>query len=193
MSTSSLLDIFRSSGALLEGHFKLTSGLHSNTYFQCAKVLQYPEYLTEICRNIASAFSGLEIDTVISPAVGGIVVGTEVGRQLGVKTIFAERKEGRMVLRRGFSVSPGEKVLVVEDVITTGGSAVEVIEVVTGAGAEVVGAGSVVDRSNGAVKLVDKQLSLLSLEVKNYEPDNCPLCKEHIPLDVPGSRTLQKS
>lgn len=193
MSTSSLLDIFRSSGALLEGHFKLTSGLHSNTYFQCAKVLQYPEYLTEICRNIASAFSGLEIDTVISPAVGGIVVGTEVGRQLGVKTIFAERKEGRMVLRRGFSVSPGEKVLVVEDVITTGGSVAEVIEVVTGAGAEVVGAGSVVDRSNGGVKLVDKQFSLLTLEVKNYEPDNCPLCKEHITLDVPGSRILQKS
>ena len=193
MSTSSLLDIFRSSGALLEGHFKLTSGLHSNTYFQCAKVLQYPEYLTEICRNIASAFSGLEIDTVISPAVGGIVVGTEVGRQLGVKTIFAERKEGRMVLRRGFSVSPGEKVLVVEDVITTGGSVAEVIEVVTGAGAEVVGAGSVVDRSNGGVKLVDKQFSLLTLEVKNYEPDNCPLCKEHVPLDVPGSRILQKS
>ncbi len=193
MSTSAVLDIFRSSGALLEGHFKLTSGLHSNTYFQCAKVLQHPEYLTEICRNIASAFSGLDIDTVISPAVGGIVVGTEVGRQLGVKTIFAERKNGVMVLRRGFTLSPDEKVLVVEDVITTGGSVAEVIEVITDAGADVVGVGSVVDRSNGTVKLAEKQCSMLTLEVKNYEPDNCPLCAGNVPLDTPGSRTLQTS
>lgn len=193
MSTTALLDIFRSSGALLEGHFKLTSGLHSNTYFQCAKVLQYPEYLTEICKNIASAFSGLDIDTVISPAVGGIVVGTEIGRQLGVKTIFAERKNGNMVLRRGFTISPDEKILVVEDVITTGGSVTEVIEVVTHAGAHVVGVGSVVDRSNGTVKLSERQFSLLTLEVKNYEPDNCPLCAEKVPLYAPGSRTFQKS
>jgi orotate phosphoribosyltransferase len=193
MSTPALLDIFRSSGALLEGHFKLTSGLHSNTYFQCAKVLQYPEYLTEICRNIASYFNGLDIDTVISPAVGGIVVGTEIGRQLGVKTVFAERKEGNMVLRRGFTISPDEKVLVVEDVITTGGSVAEVIEVVQGAGARVVGVGSVVDRSNGTVTLAEKQFSLLTLEVKNYEPDSCPLCAAEIPLDTPGSRSFQNS
>ncbi|MCG8376486.1 MAG: orotate phosphoribosyltransferase [Chlorobiales bacterium] len=193
MSTPAILDIFRSSGALLEGHFKLTSGLHSNTYFQCAKVLQYPEHLMEICRNITSAFSDLDIDTVISPAVGGIVVGTEVGRQVGVKTIFAERKNGEMVLRRGFTVSPGEKVLVVEDVITTGGSVAEVIEIITEAGAEVVGVGSVVDRSNGTVKLVETQFSMLTLEVKNYDPDNCPLCDQNIPLDSPGSRTLQTS
>ncbi|MCG8343217.1 MAG: orotate phosphoribosyltransferase [Chlorobiales bacterium] len=190
MVAPALLDIFRSSGALLEGHFKLTSGLHSNTYFQCAKVLQYPEYLTEICKNIVSAFSGLDINTVISPAVGGIVVGTEVGRQLGVKTIFAERKDGKMVLRRGFALSPDEKVLVVEDVITTGGSVAEVIEVANRSGAGVLGVGSVVDRSNGTVKLAEKQFSLLTLEVKNYEPDNCPLCRENLPLDAPGSRTL---
>ncbi len=193
MSTPALLEIFRSSGALLEGHFKLTSGLHSNTYFQCAKVLQYPEYLTEICRNIASFFSGLKVDTVISPAVGGIVVGTEVGRQLGVKTIFAERKNGEMALRRGFSVSPGDKVLVVEDVITTGGSVAEVIGVVTKAEAEIVGVGSVVDRSNGTVTLAEKQFSLLTLEVKNYEPHNCPLCDQNVPIDIPGSRTFQTS
>ena len=193
MSTPALLEIFRSSGALLEGHFKLTSGLHSNTYFQCAKVLQYPEYLTEICRNIASFFSGLKVDTVISPAVGGIVVGTEVGRQLGVKTVFAERKNGEMALRRGFSVSPGDKVLVVEDVITTGGSVAEVIGVVTKAGAEIVGVGSVVDRSNGTVTLAEKQFSLLTLEVKNYEPHNCPLCDQNVPIDIPGSRTFQTS
>lgn len=193
MSTPALLEIFRSSGALLEGHFKLTSGLHSNTYFQCAKVLQYPEYLTEICRNIASFFSGLKVDTVISPAVGGIVVGTEVGRQLGVKTIFAERKNGEMALRRGFSVSPGDTVLVVEDVITTGGSVAEVIGVVTKAGAEIAGVGSVVDRSNGTVTLAEKQFSLLTLEVKNYEPHNCPLCDQNVPIDIPGSRTFQTS
>ena len=193
MSTSAFLDIFRSSGALLEGHFKLTSGLHSTTYFQCAKVLQHPVHLTEICKNIVSAFSGLTIDTVISPAVGGIVVGTETGRQLGVQTIFAERKEGIMLLRRGFSISPGEKVLVVEDVITTGGSVAEVIEVVTSAGGEVVGVGSVVDRSNGTVRLAENQFSLLTLEVKNYDPVNCPLCRENVPLEAPGSRTLQKS
>ena len=193
MSTPALLEIFRSSGALLEGHFKLTSGLHSNTYFQCAKVLQYPEYLTEICRNIASFFSGLKADTVISPAVGGIVVGTEVGRQLGVKTVFAERKNGEMALRRGFSVSPGDKVLVVEDVITTGGSVAEVIGVVTKAEAEIVGVGSVVDRSNGTVTLAEKQFSLLTLEVKNYEPHNCPLCDQNVPIDIPGSRTFQTS
>ena len=193
MSTPAILDIFKSSGALLEGHFKLTSGLHSNIYFQCAKVLQYPEHLTEICRNIASAFNGVDIDTVISPAVGGIVVGTEVGRQLGVKTIFAERKNGEMVLRRGFTISPDEKVLVVEDVITTGGSVAEVIEVVAKAGGDIVGVGSVVDRSNGMVTLAKKQFSLLTLEVKNYEPDNCPLCDQDIPLDSPGSRTLQTS
>lgn len=191
MSTPALLDIFKSSGALLEGHFRLTSGMHSNIYFQCAKVLQFPGHLTEICGGIASAFRGLEIDTVISPAVGGIVVGTEIGRQLGVKTIFAERKNGQMMLRRGFSISPGEKVLVVEDVITTGGSVAEVIEVVIKAGAEIVGVGSVVDRSNGTVKLVERQFSLLTLEVKNYEPENCPLCGQNVPLDTPGSRALQ--
>ncbi|NEX14237.1 MAG: orotate phosphoribosyltransferase [Prosthecochloris sp.] len=193
MSTPAIIDIFRSSGALLEGHFKLTSGLHSNTYFQCAKVLQHPEYLTEICRNIASAFSDVTIDTVISPAVGGIVVGTETGRQLGVKTIFSERKNGEMVLRRGFTLSPEEKVLIVEDVITTGGSVAEVIDIVTKAGAIVAGVGSVVDRSNGKVTLAEKQFSLLCLEVKNYDPDTCPLCAENLPLDAPGSRSLTTS
>jgi len=193
MSDSALLDVFKSTGALLEGHFKLTSGLHSNTYFQCAKVLQYPEHLTEICRRIVSNFSGIGIDTVISPAVGGIVVGTEVGRQLGVRTIFSERKEGEMTLRRGFSLSGDEHVLIVEDVITTGGSVAEVIELTRATGAKVAGVGSVVDRSNGTVKLADRQFSLLTLDVRNYDPENCPLCKAGIPIEAPGSRTLQKS
>ncbi len=193
MSTTALLDVFTSTGALLQGHFKLTSGLHSNTYFQCAKVLQHPEHLMEICRLIVSNFNRDEIDTVISPAVGGIVVGTEVGRQMDVKTIFAERKNGEMTLRRGFGLSAGERVLIVEDVVTTGGSVAEVIDLATRAGATVAGVGSVVDRSNGTVKLAERQCSLLTLDVQNYEPGNCPLCKSGVPLEAPGSRTLEKS
>lgn len=193
MSSPALLDVFTSTGALLNGHFKLTSGLHSNTYFQCAKVLQHPEHLAEICRHIADHFKQNDIDTVISPAIGGIVVGTEVGRQLGVKTIFAERKDGTMSLRRGFSIEPGEKILVVEDVITTGGSVAEVIEIVKSYGGDIVGVGTVVDRSNGKVTLADNQYSLLSLEVRSYEPADCPLCKDNIPLESPGSRASKNN
>ncbi len=193
MTNSETLAMFKSSGALLDGHFKLTSGRHSNSYFQCAKVLQYPEYLSAICSEIAAQFRDCGITTVISPAIGGIVVGTEVGRQLGVKTIFAERKEGTMMIRRGFSIDPSEQVLVVEDVITTGGSVVEVMEQVRATGATVAGVASVVDRSNGKVKLADKQFSLLMMEVVSYAPEECPLCKEGMPIDAPGSRANAKS
>ena len=189
MSTPSMLDVFKSTGALLDGHFKLTSGRHSNAYFQCAKVLQHPEHLTAVCSNIAEHFADKNIQTVISPAIGGIVVGTEVGRQLGVKTIFAERKDGIMTIRRGFSLEPDERVLVIEDVITTGGSVAEVISLVNAAGATVVGVGSVVDRSNGRVTLADDQFSVLSMEVISFTPEECPLCKEGVPIDAPGSRT----
>lgn len=189
MTNSEVLAMFKSTGALLDGHFRLTSGLHSNSYFQCAKVLQHPEHLSAICSAIADNFRQSGITTVISPAIGGIVVGTEVGRQLGVKTIFAERKEGVMTIRRGFVIEPTEQVLVVEDVITTGGSVAEVIELVKAAGATVAGVGTVVDRSNGRVRLADSQFSLLSLEVVSYKPDECPLCKDNVPLYAPGSRT----
>ncbi|MEI6638302.1 MAG: orotate phosphoribosyltransferase [Chlorobium sp.] len=188
MSTSTMLDVFKSTGALLDGHFKLTSGRHSNAYFQCAKVLQHPEHLSEVCSRIAGHFAGKGIETVISPAIGGIVVGTEVGRQLGVTTIFAERKDGAMTIRRGFSLEPGERVLVIEDVITTGGSVAEVVALINAAGASLVGVGSVVDRSNGGVKLADDQFSVLSMEVISYAPEECPLCKEGVPIDAPGSR-----
>jgi len=183
-----MLDVFKKTGALLDGHFKLTSGRHSNTYFQCAKVLQYPEHLTTVCGTIARHFSGKSVETVISPAIGGVVVGTEVGRQLGVKTIFAERKEGIMTIRRGFSLEPNERVLVIEDVITTGGSVAEVIELIKLAGATLVGVGSVVDRSNGAVRLADDHFSVLSMEVVSYTPEECPLCKDGVTIDAPGSR-----
>ena len=189
MTNSETLAMFKSSGALLDGHFRLTSGRHSNSYFQCAKVLQYPEYLSAICGEIAGFFRESGITTVISPAIGGIVVGTEVGRQLSVKTIFAERKEGTMMIRRGFSIDPSEQVLVVEDVITTGGSVAEVIEQVKAAGATVAGVASVVDRSNGKVRLANRQFSLLTMEVVSYAPEECPLCKEGIPIYAPGSRT----
>ena len=187
-----MLDVFKSTGALLDGHFKLTSGRHSNAYFQCAKVLQYPEHLTTVCSRIAEHFAGKGVETVISPAIGGIVVGTEVGRQLGVKTIFAERKEGAMTIRRGFTLQPDERVLVIEDVITTGGSVAEVIALITAAGASLVGVGSVVDRSNGRVKLADEQFSVLSMEVVSYTPEECPLCKQGVPIDAPGSRANQQ-
>ena len=193
MSTSPTLDVFTSTGALLDGHFKLTSGRHSNAYFQCAKVLQYPEHLTAVCGKIATHFAGKGVQTVISPAIGGIVVGTEVGRQLGVKTIFAERKDGAMTIRRGFSLEAGERVLVIEDVITTGGSVAEVIALITAAGAALVGVGSVVDRSNGRVKLADDQFSVLSMEVISYTPEECSLCKKGLPIDAPGSRATTKN
>ncbi len=188
MSSSTMLDVFKSTGALLDGHFKLTSGRHSNTYFQCAKVLQYPEHLTAVCSKIAEHFANMGVETVISPAIGGIVVGTEVGRQLGVKSIFSERKDGIMTIRRGFSLESNERVLVIEDVITTGGSVAEVIELIKQSGALLVGVGSVVDRSNGRVKLAHDHFSVLSMEVVSFTPEECPLCKKGFPIDAPGSR-----
>jgi len=141
-----LIEIFQKTGALLEGHFILTSGRHSPTYFQCAKVLQYPEYLQKFSNEIVNYFQDINVDIVITPAIGGIVLGTEIGRQLNKQTIFAEREQGIMTLRRGFEINPETNVLVIEDVITTGGSVSEVIELVNNSGANVVGVGVLVDR-----------------------------------------------
>ena len=165
MENKEYLDIFRKTGALMEGHFVLTSGRHSSSYFQCAKVLQYPKYLNLFSKTISDHFKTLNINTVISPAVGGIVIGTRVGGDLDKKTIFAEREDGNMILRRGFSITPGEKILVVEDVITTGGSVKEVMQAVEELGGEVVGVGIIVDRSNGNVILHENQFSIVKLEV----------------------------
>ncbi len=183
-----ILDIFRETRALLEGHFQLTSGLHSPQYFQCARVLQFPKYLHLLSGEIARHFEYSEIEVVISPAIGGIVVGTEVGRMLNARTIFAERKDGNMELRRGFDISPGERVLVVEDVVTTGGSTKEVIELVEKFKGTLVGASCIVDRSNGKVQFETKQFSILPMEVIAYQPSDCPLCKEGTPAVKPGSR-----
>ena len=160
MKKDKILRIFKSTGALLDGHFVLTSGRHSATYFQCAKVLQYPEYLTIFSALIADQFKPKEPDVVISPAIGGIVLGTEVGAKLGCRTIFAERKNGKMVLRRGFSLDANERVLVVEDVVTTGGSVKEVMDLVLLSDANIIGLGIMVDRSNGAIKLHKNQYEI---------------------------------
>ena len=186
-----VLDIFRETGALLQGHFILTSGRHSASYFQCAKVLQHPEHLQLFANEIVDYFRDLSIDLVISPAVGGIVLGTEVGRQLNVQTIFTERESGVMTLRRGFEILAGNNVLVVEDVVTTGGSVQEVMNVVIKAGANIVGVGVLVDRSGGAVKLHDNQFCVTELEVVSYGADKVPEKLASIPVMKPGSRSLK--
>ncbi|MBC8216412.1 MAG: orotate phosphoribosyltransferase [Candidatus Marinimicrobia bacterium] len=191
MNNQELLNIFRSTGALLDGHFILTSGRRSPTYFQCAKVLQHPKYLTLFSQMIVDHFADEKIDVVISPAVGGIVIGTEVGRLLGARSIFAERKNGEMTLRRGFEIKVGEKVLVVEDVITTGGSMLEVIHLVQRQEATVVGAGVVVDRSNGTVTLHENQFAVLQQKAVSYPSDKIPEDLAAIPATKPGSRGLK--
>jgi orotate phosphoribosyltransferase len=183
-----IIDIFRETKALLEGHFQLTSGLHSNQYFQCAKVLQYPKYLDLLAGEIAKHFEYSEIEVVLSPAIGGIVVGTEVGRMLGVRTLFTERQDGKMELRRGFEVHPSERCLVVEDVVTTGGSVFEVVDIVKRAKGTLAGVGYIVDRSNGKVKFESKYFSVLQLDVVAYKPEECPMCKQGSPVVKPGSR-----
>ncbi len=190
MDKNDILEIFRSTGALLEGHFILTSGRHSETYFQCAKVLQYPEYLTLFGRIIADHFKADEIDAVISPAIGGIVIGTEVGRQLGVKTIFTERKDGTMKLRRGFEIEKGERILVVEDVLTTGGSINEVIKIVEENEGKVAGVGVVVDRSGGNVELHKNQVAVLKHKTVSYTASEIPGYLADIPIQKPGSRNI---
>jgi orotate phosphoribosyltransferase len=191
MNPDRVLAIFKETGALLEGHFLLTSGLHSNQYFQCAKVLQYPAHCGVLCGVIAEQFRTRAVDVVIAPALGGIVVGQEVGRQLGVRTMFAERKEGVMQLRRGFAITPGEKVLVCEDVVTTGGSVQEVINIVHERQGVLAGVACIVDRSGGTVRFdraPDPLVQVLRMHAVAYAPAECPLCAEGIPAVKPGSR-----
>jgi len=190
LTEEELLNIFKKTEALLSGHFLLTSGRHSNVYFQCAKVLQYPQYNQDICTTLAEHFRNFEIDTVIAPAIGGIVVGQEVARQLNKRFIFAEREDKKLNLRRGFSIEKGERILVCEDVVTTGGSVFEVIDIVKEAGAMPVGVGFIVDRSKGKVQFGVPQKSVISLEAISFEPESCNLCKENIPLVKPGSRKI---
>lgn len=186
------LKIFKEKGAFLEGHFLLSSGLHSPNYLQCALILQYPEIAEKIAREIAEKIpKDLKIDTVIGPALGGIVIAYELARALKVRGIFAEREEGRMTLRRGFSISQGENVLICEDVVTTGGSALEVANLVKEMGGNVVAYACIVDRSGGKANFDKNLYFLIKLNLDTYKPEECPLCKENIPLVKPGSRHIK--
>jgi orotate phosphoribosyltransferase len=185
-----LLDLFRRSGALLEGHFRLSSGLHSAGYLQCALVLQHPEHAELLGRAIAQRTRELGASVVLSPALGGVIIGHEVGRALGVRALFAERQDGALTLRRGFVLSENDRVLVVEDVVTTGGSTRETMQVATAAGGRVVGAASIVDRSGGRSELTVPFYALLDIDLLTYEPDACPLCARGLPVVKPGSRQV---
>ncbi len=191
LKQSEILEIFNKSGAYLSGHFLLTSGLHSPNYFQCAKVLQYPRYMTLLCMDISRKLEKKEIDVVVGPAIGGIVPAQEVGRILDKRTIFTERENGIMTLRRGFELNKGERVVIVEDVLTTGKSISEVRKLLNDSEAILVAAAVIVDRSNGSVDCGIPVESLMPMEVTTYQADACPLCKQGIKLVKPGSRNLQ--
>lgn len=191
METDEVIERFKATGALLEGHFVLTSGLHSANYLQCALLLQHPAEAEKFGRAIAEHFEKDEIQLVASPAIGGIVIGHEVASQLGARFIWTERDNGKMTIRRGFSVSPGERTLVVEDVITTGGSTLETVETLRAAGASVVGAASIIDRSSGRADVGVSRIALATLDVPALEPAVCDLCQQGIPAIKPGSRKKQ--
>lgn len=190
MTQDEVLAMFKSSGALLEGHFRLTSGLHSNRYLQCALVLQHPDLASKLGAALAELMTQRagQPGLVVAPALGGILVAHEVARALGVRALFAERQDGALTLRRGFRIEPGEKCFVVEDVVTTGGSTRETMDVVTRAGGEVLAAGAIINRSGGRAELGVPNVALAVLDVPNHQPDDCPMCKEGKPVVKPGSR-----
>ena len=188
MTEKEVLELFEKNNALLKGHFKLSSGLHSEKYLQCALVLQYPDIAEKLAKALAAKFFKDKIDIVVGPALGGVTFAYEVARALGVRGLFTEREEGAMTLRRGFSIAKGEKVLVVEDVVTTGKSTNEVIDVVKAAGGIVVGVGSVIDRSDKEPDFKVKFESLAKIKVETFNTENCPLCKNGIQVIKPGSR-----
>jgi len=189
MHEAVVLQYLSETGALLEGHFLLRSGLHSERYFQAALVLQHTVIAAKLCAAMAEAWEGQNIETVISPAIGGILVGQEIGRCLGVKAIFAEKDEqSNLLLRRGFTLKPGERVLVAEDVITKGGRVQQTLDLVRAQGAIPVGIAAMVDRSAGGVDFGIPFRSLVKLNLPTFEPTQCPLCQKGIPIDKPGSK-----
>lgn len=185
-----VLEIFARTGVLLEGHFRLTSGLHAAKYLQCAQLLQYPHEAGPLCEQLASYFKNAGTTVVAGPATGGIILAYEVAKALGVKNIFGERENGVMTFRRGFKLEPTDKVLVLEDVVTTGGSVKELIACVKEAGAEVVGVASLVNRSGGRVDFGVPFKSLVNLDITTYQPEECPMCKEGSVAYKPGSRQV---
>src|SRR5205807_1688329 len=190
MTRDELLDLFRRSGALLEGHFRLTSGVHSSGYLQCALVLQDPRHAEALGHAIADRTRAVRPTLVLSPALGGVIIGHEVARALGVRAIFAERQDGSLVLRRGFVIAENDRVLVVEDVLTTGGSTRETMQVATAAGGQVVGAAAIVDRSTspGSHEFGVPFQALVEMALPTHQPDQCPLCARGLPVVKPGSR-----
>jgi len=192
IKTEEVMKKFEQAGAIKKGHFKLTSGVHSDTYIQCAQVMQYPGFMHNLCSELGRKFRGEDIDVIIGPAIGGIIISHVMAQVLGpwVRAIFTERENGKMTLRRSFEIKKDEKVLVVEDVTTTGGSVREVIDIAKERGGRVVGVGVLIDRSGGRIDFGVKMKSLLTLDIKSYQPEECPLCKKGIPVVKPGSREL---
>jgi orotate phosphoribosyltransferase len=190
-----VLDLFQETGAYLRGHFRLTSGLHSGSYLQSALVLQHPQYAERLGREMVRRLSGLlaeaEIGLVIAPALGGLIIGHETARALGVRFLFTERDaDRRMSLRRGFRIDAGERAFIVEDVITTGGSTKEVIDIVRSADGVPVAAGSIIDRSGGTADLGIPRVALETLTVEAFDPGQCPMCRRGEPVTKPGSRPV---
>ena len=191
MTQDEVKELFIKTGAIMEGHFLLTSGLHSPLYVEKFQVLQHPKYTEQLCIALAEKFLGDNIEVVVGPITGGILLAHEVGKRLGTRAIFTERENGKMTLRRGFVIKPGERVLIVEDIVTTGGSIKEVLDVVVEQGGIPVGIGMLVDRSGGKASFGEVPYkALLNLDVTTYDPSNCPLCKENIPMTKRGSRKL---
>jgi orotate phosphoribosyltransferase len=191
MEREEILELFRKTGAFLEGHFLLTSGLHSPYYVEKFRFLQFPEYVEILAREMVAKFEGEKVDVVVGPTVGGIVLAYEVARQLRVRMAFTEREEGKMVFRRDFAFGEGERVLIVEDVVTTGGSLQEVVRAVEEKGASIVGITALVDRSGGKAQFSYPFRPLLELDIATYAPEECPLCREKIALQKRGSRHLR--
>ena len=187
-----LIEVLKETDALLEGHFLLSSGKHSNKYVQCAKVLRFPDKSEEILSIVKEKVKDLDFDIVVGPAMGGVIVAYELGRQLKKEAIFTERVDGEMNLRRGFEIKNGDKVIISEDVITTGKSTKEVIDLIEGLGGIVVGATCIVDRRGEDVEIGVPVYSALKIDIKTYDEENCPMCKGNIPAEKPGSRDLNK-
>lgn len=186
-----VIDTLKEVGALLEGHFLLSSGRHSDRYCQCAKLLQYPDKAAKVLKVVADKLKDVDFDMVVGPAMGGVVVSYELARQTGKPGIFAERQDGNMTIRRGFEIEKGQKVIISEDVITTGKSFLEVADIIKALGGEVVGICCIVDRRAEGVEIEYPMYSAVKLQVKSYEKENCPLCKEGIPYVKPGSRNIK--
>lgn len=191
MTNQEIIAMLKEAGVLLEGHFLLTSGRHSDKYMQCAKIFQDAKYSVPLCAELVAQYRDENVELVIGPAIGAISMSYEVGKQLGVRNIFAERENGVMTLRRGFTIEKGERVLIVEDVVTTGGSVREVMDLVRDCGGEIVGVGSIVDRTGGKIDFGVPYRSAFSMDITSYEPENCPICKTGMPLIKPGSRTVK--